>query len=224
MSESLDAAASQFTSTIYHDTYDFISTVRGDFTGRRVLVTGASKGIGQSTAVAFARAGYSHIALLARSSVSCTVNKAKEAAQASGYREPQLLALEADLTSAASIDAAALTVRSAFGSLDILINNAGYLETWKPMIDSEPDDWWRTWEVNVKGTYLVNRAFMPLLLKSQEKTMITVTSAGAWFTTPGASAYQGSKTAQVRMNNHLTTEYGNQVSRSGAFHRHSEVC
>ena len=102
-------------------------------------------------------------------------------------------------------------MQSAFGSLDILINNAGYLEEWKPITESNPDDWWRTWEVNIKGTYLMDRAFLPLLLKGQQKTLVTVTSVGAWTTVIGASAYQGSKTAQVRLNNHIMKEHGDQV-------------
>lgn len=206
----IDPAAREFVSTTHHDTYDFIKPKRSHSGERRVLITGASKGIGQAIAIAYARAGYSHIALLARSSVADTIAKAKNAA-GSERHSPEFLELSADLSSVASIDAAASKVLSTFGSLDILINNAGYLENWTPIIESDPEEWWKTWEVNVRGTYLMNRAFIPLLLKGGEKTSITVTSVGAWVTKPGGSAYQGSKTAQVRMNNHLMAEYGDQV-------------
>lgn len=211
MSTQLDAAANNFTAKIHHDTYEYIKPATGDFGGRRVLVTGASKGIGQAIAVAFGRAGYSHIALLARGSLVSTANRVRDAAREGGHRSPEILELSANLVSAVSVDEAAHTVQSAFGSLDILVNNAGYLEEWKPIDSSDPDEWWRTWEVNVKGTYLVTRAFIPLLLQGKQKTMVTVTSAGAWFTMPGASAYQGSKTAQIRLNNHVMTEYGPKV-------------
>lgn len=211
MSYSPDAAASQFTKKIHHDTYDYLRSTSADFSHRRVLVTGASKGIGQAIAVAFAQAGYSHIALLARGSVATTAAKAKNAALAEGHPSPDILCLSADITSATSVNEAACKVQDVFGSLDIVVNNAGHLETWELIALSDPDGWWRTWEVNVKGTYLVTRAFLPLILLSEEKTLVTVTSAGAWLTMSGASAYQGSKTAQVRLNNHLTAEYGNQV-------------
>ena len=213
MSTKLDPrpGASLFTSKIHHDTYDFIKSVTKDIGNRRVLITGASKGIGRAMAVSYARAGYSHIALLARSSVASSVAEAKDAAQSAGHQPPQFLELSADLTSIESVSAAAAKVQAAFGSLDILINNAGYLENWKPIAESDPEDWWRAWEVNVKGAYLMDRAFIPLLLKGSEKTLITVASAGAWAKHPGASAYQGSKTAQIKLNNHLMAEYGEQV-------------
>ena len=213
MSTTIDAspAASQFTSQLHHDTYEFVRSTQKDLADRRVLITGASKGIGRAMAISYARAGYSHVALLARSSVSETVVQAKEAAKSAGHQMPQFLELSADLASAKAINAAAATVQGAFGSLDILINNAGYLEAWKPIAESDPENWWRAWEVNVKGAYLMDRAFLPLLLKGNEKTLITVTSAGAWTKHPGASAYQGSKLAQVKLNNHLNTEYGEQV-------------
>ena len=211
MTTNRNPGASYFTANIHHDTYKFIKSLRGEFGDRRVLITGASKGIGQEIAISFARAGYGHIALLARSSVASTVAKVNEAAQSARHKVPQILELSADITSAESIDAAADKVQSTWGSLDVLINNAGYLETWRRIIESNPDDWWRSWEVNVKGTYLMDRAFIPLLLTGDEKHLITVTSAGAWFTLSGASAYQSSKTAQVRFNNFLMAEYGEQV-------------
>ncbi|KAJ9610817.1 hypothetical protein H2200_005594 [Cladophialophora chaetospira] len=217
-SAAADPAARSFVSKTHHDTYDFIKPRKIHQGSRRVLISGASKGIGQAIAVAYARAGYSHIALLARSSVADTVASAKKAAELEGHAPPQFLELIADLSSRADIDAAALETATAFGSLDILVNNAGYLENWTPIVDSDPDVWWKTWEVNVRGTYLMNRAFVPLLLKGHEKTTIAVTSVGAWVTMSGGSAYQGTKTAQVRMNSHLTAEYGDQGLLAYAVH------
>lgn len=205
-----DPAARAFVQTAHHDTYDFIKPRKTHSGDRKVLITGASRGIGAAIAIAYARAGYSHIAVLARSSLSNVIAQATEAAHLAGH-SPVLLGLSTDLCSVASVDAAAAKVQSDFGSLDVMINNAGYLESWTPIVDSDPEEWWKTWEVNVKGTYLVNRAFVPLLLRGSEKTSISVSSVGAWVTKPGGSAYQGSKTAQVRMINHLMAEYGDQV-------------
>lgn len=210
----VDPPARQFVPTAHHDTYDFIKPTQSHTGERRVLITGASRGIGQAIAVSYSRAGYSHIALLARTSVSDTAARVEDAAETHGHQKPEVLELSADLSTVASIDAAAAKVQSTWGSLDVLINNAGYLENWTPMVETDPDEWWKTWEVNVRGTYLMNRAFIPLLLKGTEKTAVSVTSVGAWLTKPGGSAYQGSKTAQVRLNNHLMAEYGEQV-RSG---------
>lgn len=211
MSTPTDPAASDFVPTIHHDTYEYVKSVGLAFQGRTILITGASKGIGQAIAVSFARAGCSRIGLLARSTVASTVKKARDAALAAGHTPPDFLEIKADITSVESVRVAASQVQSTFGRIDILINNAGYLEVWKPIGASDPDDWWRAWEVNIKGTYLIARAFLPLVLASQQKTMVTMSSAGAWFTLSGASAYEGTKTAQVRFNNHLQHEYGDQV-------------
>ena len=98
------------------------------------------------------------------------------------------------------------------GSLDILVNNAGYLESWKPITEADPDDWWRAWEVNLKGSFLIDRAFIPLLLNGTEKTLITVVSAGAWTAHSGGSAYQGSKMAQIKLNDHVMADFSSKVS------------
>lgn len=205
-------ALMDFTQTLHNDTYAFLKDPKPDLRNRRVLITGASKGLGQAMVIAFAAAGCSHICLLSRTSSADTVEKAKEAAHTAGHPAPDFLELTAEITSPDSVDAAAAKVASHTGSLDLLVNNAGHLENWRPLLDADPEEWWRSWEVNVKGTFLVMRAFLPLVLKSQQKTLLTITSAGAWCTMAGASGYQSSKTAQVRLNNFLVEEYGEKVS------------
>lgn len=216
--ESKSPIAAHFTPTIHHDTYDYIKNLKGDFKSRRVLITGASKGLGQEMAVAFATAGYSQIALLARTSLDATIRRATEGAIQSGHEKPHFLPLTTDILSVESVNAAAAKVELDFGSLDILINNAGYLETWKPIVEADPTEWWRSWEVNVRGSFLMSRAFIPLLLKGNEKTLIAVSSAAAWLDHAGASAYEGSKLAQLNLNSHIMSEYGDQGLVAYAIH------
>lgn len=88
-----------------------------------------------------------------------------------------------------SVKNAAQEVYKAFGDggVDILINNAGWLEIWTPMGEIDVDDWWYTWEMNVKGLFLTTHAFLPLLLKSQERTIVNLSSIGAHMLVPGVS-------------------------------------
>lgn len=119
--------------------------------------------------------------------------------------------------------AAALT-KGAFGGLDILINNAGRLESFVPIVDGDIDEHWNTWEVNYRGLYWVTKAFLPLMLAKKRdgqdglKTIVNLTSIGAHLTIPGGSAYQTSKLAVLRLTEILCAEYGEQGLLSFAVH------
>jgi NAD(P)-dependent dehydrogenase (short-subunit alcohol dehydrogenase family) len=99
-------------------------------------------------------------------------------------------------------------VQDAFPRLDILINNAGYLEYRVKIGDSDPEEWWKTWTVNVKGTYLVTRAFLPFMLQGGEKTIVNLSSIAAHLTSPGGSGYQMSKLAVQRFTQFLDVDHG----------------
>ncbi|KAL2409285.1 Short chain dehydrogenase citE [Exophiala dermatitidis] len=207
-----------FVPTVHHDTYPAIDPLKADLSRKYVLVTGASKGIGRATALSCAKAGAGGIAVLARSesALSSLAQELYAAAEAAGRRaRPKVLCLTADTTVESQVQAAADKIAAEFnGRLDILINNAGYLEKWKPIADptSDPVDWWRSFEVNVKGVYLMDRALIPLLLKTEggDKTIISVSSIGAHAVVPGGSAYQTAKQAVLRLNNFLVAECAGQ--------------
>lgn len=197
-----------FTKTQHHNSYPFIDPTKANMTGKHVLITGASGGCGKAMALSYARAGASSIAILARRDLTQTAHEIEQAALSACRPKPKILTLKTDQTNQQQVEEAATQVKQQFGHLDVLVNNAGYLEAWRPMADSDPDDWWKTWEVNVKGTYLLCRALIPLLLQSEHKTIVQITSLGGLATGVGASAYQGTKTAIIRLSNHLRAEYG----------------
>lgn len=152
---------------------------------RCVFVTGASKGIGQRTAIAFAEAGASHIAIGARSNLDDVEAAILQGAAKGEHLPPQVLKIKLDVTDQESIESAAAGVLRAFGGLDFLINNAGYLETFVPISDSDTSEWWRTWEMNMRSIYLCTKMFLPVLLKGGEKTIINIGSIGAHHFMPG---------------------------------------
>ena len=139
---------SDFTPTRHNDTYPAIDpTTESDCTGKHVFVTGASKGIGRATALAYAKAGAAAIGLAARSDLSSLENEISNAAEKAGKKAPKVLSCVMDVVDREAIEGAAKEVERSFGTLDILVNNAGYLETWVPIADSDPDEWWKTWTV-----------------------------------------------------------------------------
>ncbi|KAI0074416.1 putative oxidoreductase [Panus rudis PR-1116 ss-1] len=209
----------RFTPTYHTDTYDYVSPQHANLAGRNVLVTGASRGIGKETALSFARAGASGIAIGARSSLASLEGELHEAAKAAGRPAPRVVTVALNVTDISSVDAAIQTIKRELGGLDILVNNAGYSEVWRTIHESDPVDWWRTWEINVKGMYLVTRAAIPLLLESHGlKTILNVGSAGAHMVLSAASSYQTSKLAVLRFTEFIMAEYGEKSIIAFAIH------
>lgn len=134
------------------------------------------------------------------------------AATAAGRATPEILSIALDVQSLESVRRAAAETERAFGRLDVLINNAGYLETTRRIAESDADEYWTTWEVNYRGVYWAARAFLPLLVGSEGglKTIVNLSSVGAHGLRPGMSAYQASKFALLRLGEFLCAEYAEQ--------------
>lgn len=202
----MNKIGTDFVPIIHHDTYPAIDPTKFDFSGKTVLITGASKGIGRAAASSFAKAGVSNLIIGARSPLEEVEKEVISAANAAGRSVPKVLTLNLDVSSQASVEEAARKATERFSCLDVLVNNAGFLEPWDPIPESDPNVWWKSFEVNVLGTYLMCRSFLPLILKSETKTIINIASYGAHFTSHGASAYQTSKLAICRFTEFLMAE------------------
>ncbi|KAI9154851.1 NAD(P)-binding protein [Paramyrothecium foliicola] len=208
-----------FTETTWSDTYPYIDPRGCDLHGRSVFITGASRGVGKATAISYAKAGANKIAIAARSNLSPVVHEIKEAARRAGHKMPNVIAVQVDVTSEQSVKAAAKLVQTEFdGKLDILVCNAGTSVPWHLIGETEPDEWWNTFEVNIKGPYLCARFFIPLLLKGDLKTAIITASFGSIYVVPGSSAFVISKLATCRLAEFIATEYEQHGLVAMAFH------
>ncbi|KAK3062367.1 hypothetical protein LTS18_004187 [Coniosporium uncinatum] len=206
----IENSGANFTKKIHNDTYPFIEPTKADASGKYVFITGASKGIGRATALSYAKAGISGLALGARSSLESLEKEIKEAANTNGKQEPEILRLKLDVADRQSVEDAAKQIEQAWGRIDIVVNNAGVLENFVPLHESDPDEWWRSWEVMVKGPYLVMRSCIPLLLKGEHKIIVNVSSIGQNILMNGASAYQSAKLALHRVTEFVNFEYADQ--------------
>ena len=134
--------------------------------GKRVLITGASSGIGAAAATAFARAG-ADLVLLARSREGLEV----VAAQARAYGG-QAHVVPADVSDRAAVEAAVETAVTALGGLDVLVSNAAAM-IFGTFEDSTPDDFERTMEITYMGAVNVIRAALPHLERSHGGIVVT---------------------------------------------------
>ena len=194
--------------TAHHARYDAIdpqSALKNSAAGKVIFISGASKGIGQATATAFAEAGAKAVYLTARSQEAL---KETQSLVTKANSDTQCAYSVCDVTDASQVEAAAEDCVTQFGGIDVADANAGYLGPWVKIGDSDPEGWWRNWEVNMQGSYHVIRYTLPHLIESAKTRasegrsgghLILISSIGAQFVMPGASDYQTSKHAINRL-------------------------
>lgn len=163
--------------------------------------------MGRATALSYAKAGAAGIALGARSDFASLESEIAAAAKGAGKKVPKVLKIKLDVNSYADVESAVKETEKEFGKLDILINNAGYLSEFVTIVDGDADEWWRNWEINIRGVYWITKAFLPLILKGGEKTIVSLSSIGAHAIRYGGSGYQTSKFALLRFTEHLMADY-----------------
>lgn len=222
---SLDDQFLEFTE--HHSVYKAIdprTTLKGSAAGKVIFLAGASQGIGQAAAVAFAQAGAAAIYVTGRSAQALeeTKNNVLKA-----NPNTKCAVNVGDVTDEKSVKQAIEDCVARFGSIDVADANAGYLDQWAKIGESDPESWWKSWEVNVKGTYHVLRYAMCHLIDSARRHaangrsgghLILISSIGAQLLTPGASDYQTSKHAINRLCEFVNIDHGPDGVKSFAIH------
>jgi len=152
--------------------------------GKTVMITGASRGIGEACAEVFASAG-ARVALLARS--------AKAVRDIAARIGKNAIAIPCNVADYSDIEAAVRETEGSLGPVDILINNAGIVEPVSHLATSDPAAWGKVIDVNLKGVYYGMRAVMPGMIARGSGTIITVSSGAAHGPVEGWSHYCASK-------------------------------
>jgi len=167
--------------------------------GKVAIVTGASRGIGKSIALALGRAG-AKLALVARNEADLdSVRAAIEAAGAAA------LSIPADLRSESAIASAVEATVSAFGRLDVLINNAG-VGIYGPFEKMSVADWDTMMSVNARGTFLFCRESIPYLRHQDISHIVNISSVMGVKGYPNQSGYSASKHAMLGMSKAMARE------------------
>ncbi|RAL17618.1 SDR family NAD(P)-dependent oxidoreductase [Aspergillus homomorphus CBS 101889] len=190
------------TATWRNDTYAAISPSRPELSaaGKTVIIAGAGSGIGRATALAFAQAGASHIALLGRT--EATLLETQRTLSATSKSSVHVVSV--------TDEAALREVASTIGTWDILVLSAGHIADPAPIADTPVDNWWQSFETNVKGTMLSSKVFIPTA-NPTHAAIITTSAAVVLPPTMlvGLSAYHCSKLAVVKLTEHLAAENKN---------------
>ena len=183
--------------------------MHGLLDGKRIVVTGAARGLGFHFAKACAEQG--------ATVVMCDILAGELAESAHGLREQgyRIEDYVIDLADSASIDATFAAIAD-IGLIDGLVNNAAMATGvgGKNMIDYDPDLWDRVMNVNVKGTWLVTRAAVPLLREGSG--IVNVASDTALWGAPRLMAYVASKGAVIAMTRSMARELGEKHIRINA--------
>jgi NAD(P)-dependent dehydrogenase (short-subunit alcohol dehydrogenase family) len=169
--------------------------------GKVALVTGAGSGIGKATALRFAREG-AMVGVL-----SHTADEIRKVAEEIERAGGTAIALVADVADEGQMRKAVADLVQAYGRLDIVFANAGINGVWAPIDELQPQEWDRTINTNLRGTYLTLHHAVPHLKKAGGSIVITASINGSrTFTSAGATAYSATKAAQVAMAQMLAVE------------------
>ena len=172
------------------------------FEGKVALVTGGSSGIGRATVLRLAAEGCA-VGVLGqnRDKIDQVVSEAR---QAGGRAHP----LVADVASDRDMEAAVAGLVQEFGRLDYLFANAGINGVWAPIDEIAPEEWDRTINTNLRGTYLTLHHGVPHLKRAGGGAVVITASVNGTriFSNAGATAYSCTKAAQVAMTQMLALE------------------
>ncbi len=170
-----------------------------DLRGKRIIITGAGKGIGRACALMLAEKG-SRLVLTAR-----TRPLLEEAAAEARRRGGEAHALALDMSAEKDIrEMVSETVRL-LGGIDVLINNAG-MGIFKPIAETSTEEWDTMFNLNMRGLFIATREALPHLRKAGESFVVNVASLAGKNPIPGGAGYAATKHAVMGFTKSLMLE------------------
>lgn len=180
--------------------------------GKVVIVTGGANGIGRATCFEFARAGASIVV------VDINADDAQATADAIRTEGGDALAVRADVSQSADVQAYVKAATDAYGRIDVLVNNAGISGPFAHLADYPEDRFERVLRINIMGTFMGIKYVLPVMLAQGAGAIINTASVAGVVGAPGLGAYSASKHAIVS----LTRTAAGEVGRKGV--RVNAVC
>jgi NAD(P)-dependent dehydrogenase (short-subunit alcohol dehydrogenase family) len=180
--------------------------------GKRIIVTGAARGLGREFALHLASLGARVLAADVREDELETMRAAAR------KRGLDLSVASVDVTSAEQTRAVAGRAVELMGGVDALVNNAGVVEglARRPFDEIPEEEWDRVLEVNVKGMWLCAKACVPLIREAGGGSIVNLASEVAFSGSPGLAHYVASKAAVIGLTRTLARELGPSAIRVNA--------
>jgi len=155
------------------------------------LVTGGSRGIGRAIALALANEGAKVVVNYARSSEAAE-DVVKEIQDQGG----EAIALQADVSESDQVQQLVKQTRSQWGSIDVLVNNAGITRD-TLLLRMKPEDWQSVINLNLTGVFLCTQAVSKIMLKQQQGRIINIASVAGEMGNPGQANYSAAKAGVI---------------------------
>ena len=173
------------------------------------LVTGAAGGIGKGIAIRFAQEG-AKVGVLDLHTAAAQVVVDEIIAMGG-----QAVALGADISKEADVETAVSLLRSTFGPVEVLVNNAAVMPAGR-LHETDPDDFDRCIAVNLRGVYLACRAVIPDMIAANKGSIIMMSSVTGLLGLPGLAAYSATKGALISLTRAMSTDYAGQGIRTNS--------
>ena len=167
------------------------------------LVTGASRGIGRAIAIGMAKRGFD----VAINDIECQKDALQEVAQEIEATGRRALAVYADVSNKADVEAMVKKTADVFGRIDAIVNNAGILIA-SDVEHLKEEHWDSVLDVNAKGTFLVVQAVLPYMKQHKYGRIVNIASIGGKHGAPEQAHYSASKAAVMGFTRVLAQEVG----------------
>jgi NAD(P)-dependent dehydrogenase (short-subunit alcohol dehydrogenase family) len=172
----------------------------GGLKGQVAIVTGGGRGFGRAIAKRYAAEG-AKVLVTARSK-----NQLDETVKQIRDLGGEAIAAGGDVANREEVSRVVSKAEEQFGKITLLVNDAGVSGPFGPIWFIDPDAWWDTQVVHVRGMLLYSRAVLPGMVKRRAGRIITVSALAATKVEQNMSAYAVAKSAQVRFTEHLAAE------------------
>jgi NAD(P)-dependent dehydrogenase (short-subunit alcohol dehydrogenase family) len=182
----------------------------GKLEAKVALITGAASGIGRATALLFAKEG-AKVAV-----ADCNLKGGQETVRAIKEAGGEAIFIKVDVSNATEVGAMVKTVVSKYGRIDILHNDAAIQGSFGTVTEVTEEDWDKVIDINLKGTFLVSKHVIPVMLGQGGGVVINMASTAGIVGIPYTPAYCAAKGGVIQLTKSMALAYATQNIRVNA--------